>query len=117
MRTLTARVLDDESCHQTIEHHLFDCSNAKRLWSILGNVTGYTPLDFYHAISYDGDIEAELVKSVIFKLLVQIDRSSKLTIKSFLQMLKWYIYLEESCAKAKGSFAVIKGKIDALISG
>ena len=101
---------------ENVQHQLFDCSNAKRLWIILEKVTGYTPADFYHSICYEGPIETELVKSVVLKLLVQIDRSSKVTTKSFLQMVKWYIHLEESCNKAKGCFASIKVKIDALLN-
>ena len=100
---------------ENVQHQLFDCSNAKHLWIILEKVTGYTPADFYHSICCEGPIETELVKSVVLKLLVQIDHSSKVTTKSFLQMVKWYIHLEESCTKARGCFASIKVKIDALL--
>ena len=100
---------------ESVQHQLFECSNAKRLWTILDKVTGYTPADFYHSICYEGPIETELVKSVVLKLLVQIDRSSKLNIKAFLQIIKWYIYLEESCTKAKCCFTSIKGKINDLL--
>ena len=74
---------------ESVQHQLFDCNNAKRLWTLVDKVTGYTPVDFYHSICYEGPIETELVKSVVLKLLVQIDRSSNLNTNAFLQIIKW----------------------------
>jgi len=101
---------------ESVQHQLFECSNAKRFWTTLKELTGYAPIDFYHLICCEGSLEVELLKSVVFKLLVQINRSSNVSKRSFLHRIRWYITLEESCAKPKGCYGSIKSNIDAILS-
>jgi len=112
---------DSPSCSvcgivESVEHQLYECSNAKRLWKTLEKVTGYAPTDFYHLICYEGPLEVEVLKSVVFKLLVQINRSSNVNTTVFLNKVKWYINLEESCKNGKGSFESIKSSINCLLN-
>ena len=71
---------------ETVIHQLFLCQNAKRLWDIGHNIMGtgdtiiadHEHLIITKLIEVSPQIANEIIKSVIFKLLIQIDRSSNL---------------------------------------
>ena len=66
---------------ETVSHQLFLCTNAKRIWEIGRQIAGYehafeyNPKDLVNLIEVTNNIPLEIVKSVIFKFLIQIDRS------------------------------------------
>ena len=71
---------------ETVMHQLFFCNNAKRLWDIGRKILGAGELSLVeqdsstiaNLIEVSPSIINEIIKSVIFKLLIQIDRSSNL---------------------------------------
>ena len=68
----------------TVFHQLFICSNAQKLWNTLQRAIGLNiPMgeaQYAAHISVSNNYLAEILKSGIFKLLLQIDRSQKITI-------------------------------------
>ena len=68
---------------ENVIHQLFLCDNARRIWQIGDKVTGtseFKIIDNDHLtlaklIEVSSNITNEIIKSVIFKLLIQIDRS------------------------------------------
>ena len=71
---------------ETMMHQLFFCNNAKHLWDIGRKILGTGELSLVEQDSstvanlkeVSPSIINEIIKSVIFKLLIQIDRSSNL---------------------------------------
>ena len=71
---------------ETVIHQLFLCRNAKRIWDIGSKVTGSRDLNineqdhstYAKQIEVSQHIPIEIVKSVVFKLLIQINRSKDL---------------------------------------
>ena len=70
--------------HESVTHQLLTCINAKRLWSSVAMTLGIEllpnedqcPSQFLvRLIKVTNNTALEIVKSVIFKLLIQIDRS------------------------------------------
>ena len=92
------KISKDDKCPicgeiETVFHQLFICSNARRLWNILKELTGEikpeSEANYARFISVSNDYIAEIIKCCIFKLLIQIDRSS--TMETF-QVHRYLIY-------------------------
>ena len=80
-------------------HQLFFCHNAKRIWNIGMQIMNVN--DFYYNIeSFVKLIEVtnnsinEIIKSAIFKLLIQIDRSNGLSDLDIYRNIKYWISIE-----------------------
>ena len=75
---------------ETVEHQLYDCTNAKRVREY-GTATNGTRIDtFYDMLSCGTDKKEEDTKAIIIKCLIQIDRSRNLTLESFRRMVGFY---------------------------
>ena len=61
---------------ESVEHHLFLCANASRIWSLFHKLTGIRMVSLFDVIRCDRPMEIEIVKSVLIKALLQIDRST-----------------------------------------
>ena len=79
-------------------HQLFLCTNAIRIWNTVFNCIetpllagGMTNQAIAELIQVSNDLALEIVKSAIFKLLIQIDRSSKLDNASVLKNVSYWI--------------------------
>jgi len=97
-RRYRAGLTDSPNCAicgsvESLEHMLFDCVNAKKLWQFYSQVTGVdTPDCLYDAICFTEDYACEVVKTIVFKRLVAIDRSCFLSFDSFLnEVVRWAI--------------------------
>ena len=87
---------------ETVMHQLFFCNNAKRLWDLGLKITGSK--DLYLAVDDPSTaaklievspcIPNEIIKSVIFKLLIQIDRSSNLNDKDTKRIIAHWLTIE-----------------------
>ena len=85
---------------ETFEHQLFDCQNAQRLWDLYNSCFHTNKVtSLKEAISCMEYSFAELTKGLIFKLLIQIDRSMHLSIKDIINKLLSMIMVEIICCK------------------
>ena len=109
-------------------HQLFFCNNAKRLWDIGRNVVGTNELiiaendlsTISKLIEVSPSIPSEIVKSVIFKLLIQIDRSSNLNDTDIRRIIsQWlnieYLALSKSYKNNKSQLDLLKSISSNLI--
>ena len=85
-------------------HQLFQCSNARKLWSYVAEFIGLKldnnlPIpdqSVVNLIQVLADITSELIKSVIFKLLIQIDRSVNITKRDAYRTLSYWLSISKS---------------------
>ena len=86
---------------ETVFHQLFTCKNAIRFWKILLELTGTclpsNEEQFALFIAVSGDYLTETIKSCIFKLLIQIDRSCEITHVQLLRYLTYWLKIECMC--------------------
>ena len=84
---------------ETKEHQLLFCRNAVRLWQIIDTVQNNDPLSncILDCILVSNDLGYEIVKSVIFKLLIQIDWSKDISIMSAILRMKSALIIELKC--------------------
>ena len=89
--------------HESVTHQLLTCTNAKRLWSSVATTLGIQllpnenqcPSQFLvKLIEVTNDMAFEIVKSVIFKLLIQIDRSRHLSIPKVNKLISFWLQIE-----------------------
>ena len=79
---------------ETVAHQLFECQNAKKLWGMYRSITGKNVGSMLDVIICCEDIEVEIVKSIIIKRLIQIDRSNSIVYASLKQEVKHYYQIE-----------------------
>ena len=106
---------------EDVKHQLFNCHNASRMWLIYNEITGdniniQTDESFIRLIEVDNDISNELVKAVIFKLLIQINRSSNLSLLQIkTNILHWLIIEKAVLRKNLHTNKVLLRKLDCII--
>ena len=83
---------------ETVEHQLFECANAKRMWKLY-NILFSEELDFKRVVVIESNIAKELVKAMIIQLLIQIDRTNNLAINFILLRILSGLNLEYSATK------------------
>ena len=97
------KIAEDDRCiicgeSETIFHQLFICRNAHRLWDTLEKVLGSecpsNDRQYAQCISVSQDYLVETIKSCIFKLLIQIDRSKDMTNAQVNRYLMYWIKIE-----------------------
>ena len=87
---------------ETVIHQLFLCDNAKRFWDIGGKIIGTSDfniieenhLTLSNLIEVSPNITNEIIKSVIFKLLIQIDRSCDLNKTEIRRIIAHWLNIE-----------------------
>ena len=88
---------------ETVAHQLVTCNNAKRMWNLVGQSINrqflqgsYSPEEnLAKLMVVSSDFAYETVKSVIFKLLIQIDRSRNLSIKQINKHIIYWLRIEQ----------------------
>ena len=83
---------------ETVEHQLFVCKNASRLWQIYNNIFA-EQITFEQSVLAQTALDKELVKAVINKLLMQIDRSQYLSIQNAIMRIRQHIQIEVTVSK------------------
>ena len=87
---------------ESATHQLFLCNNAKRIWEIGCKVIGTRELNIIESdlgtlsrlIEVSPNSANEIIKSVIFKLLIQIDRSSALNETEIKRIMAYWLNIE-----------------------
>ena len=87
---------------ETVIHQIFICSNAKRIWDIGRKIIGTGDLTIVDhdqstlskLVEVSPLIPNEIIKSVIFKLQIQIDRSSNLNETEIKRVFAYWVNIE-----------------------
>ena len=65
---------------ESVAHQFFECANARKLWDLYNRLTGKSMTDFLQVIVCTERIDIEIIKSIIIKCLIQIDRSNNINL-------------------------------------
>ena len=79
---------------ETVEHHLFLCDNAKRVWQLFYRITGDRVESLFDVLKCSRQHATEVVKSVLMKSLLQIDRSHDVTERELVSLCLFYLGIE-----------------------
>ena len=79
-RRFRFNMVDSPSCgvcglDETVEHQLFLCRNAVRIWDLYLKLTGVRITSLYEAICCGNNVVNEVIKSILIRSLLQINRS------------------------------------------
>ena len=97
---------------ETTTHQLVTCINAINMWTSIGQVIGRPFLssesscpeeNFANLMKVSNDSLFEIVKSAIFKLFIQIDRSKRLSMKQINNHIVYWLRIELMATKNKDS--------------
>ena len=84
---------------ETVVHQLLICNNAKRMWKIWMNLFNVAAIEPYDLLNCGPNILSEIVKAVILKQLIQIDRSKDCHISSIVNRIKHFLRIEHLARK------------------
>ena len=111
--------------HETAIHQLFECENAKRIWEIANRLTGAKILNIIEEdqatlaklIEVSPDIAVEIIKSVIFKFLIQINRSCDLNETEIRRTLAHWLNIEyQSLSKVLKNNSLLLTNLKSLVT-
>ena len=88
---------------ETVTHQLLTCNNANRIWTSVGQSinrqflqSSYSPEEnLAKLMDVSNDFAYETLKLVIFKLLIQIDRSRNLSIDQINKHIIFWLRIEQ----------------------
>ena len=76
---------------ESVQHQLFECVNARKIRTMAEQINPQLNIpDCYALIEVSADREVELLKCLIIKQLIQIDRSKMMTFDDFKKQYMWY---------------------------
>lgn len=89
-RRLRANITDNDKCTvcgltETTEHMLLHCPNASRLWCIYQGVFNCNLENIYSLVCCHESLQMEILKTLIFKALLKIDRSQFVSTEIFIK--------------------------------
>ena len=84
---------------ESVEHHLFSCQNAARLWTLYTRLTNQSINSLFDVLICGKDSFHEIVKSLILKALIQIDRSRNRTDREIISQCALFLRIEASSNK------------------
>ena len=87
---------------ETVEHQLYSCGNARRVWNLFYRLSGINIGSLYEVLICTGNLEVEIVKSIMIKSLIQIDRSLNRSDREIISECSYYLGIE---AKANAKHA------------
>jgi hypothetical protein len=98
-RRFNFRLTDSSACAicgeaESVEHQLLICPNAQTFWNYYSQFTSQRINSFEDILSASQSTAVELVKSVILRKLIQIDRSSGQPMNAVQQECLYYLRLE-----------------------
>jgi hypothetical protein len=98
-RRFNFRLTDSPACaicgaSESVEHQLLTCPNAQAFWNYYFQFTAKRVNSFEEILSASQSTAVELVKTVILRKLIQIDRSSGQPLNSVQQECLYYLRLE-----------------------
>ena len=84
---------------ETVQHQLFDCINARTLRQLVNNIYRLDFQNLESLIIPEKNPNDEIIKSVLLKMLIQIDRSEGISEEGLKSMVKYYEKIEEIVAE------------------
>ena len=88
---------------ESVEHQLFTCCNAVRIWSLFYKMTNVRIGNLYEVIICDNDIAVEIIKSTLIKALIQIDRSQVRTERDIAMECLYFLGIEARSNRRKAA--------------
>ena len=89
---------------ESVSHQLLECPNAQRLWTMYHRLTGKVVNSMLEIISFTDSLENEIMKSIIIKRLIQIDRSAGINFVALKAEIKHYFRIEACSSKNSSRF-------------
>ena len=80
---------------ETVQHQLFECRNACTLRELVKYTYNHEFENLESVIIPGKNIHEEIVKSVLLKMLIQIDRSVGITEEGFKSVVKYFNTIEQ----------------------
>ena len=109
------RITDDPNCKicgqlETVEHQLWECENAQRIWQYAsffrGKGMAYVGSSLREVVTYNNDCVTELIKSQCFRYLIQLDRSKDLSYEHFASKLRHILHIEKTVLYNQGKYVL-----------
>ena len=91
------------SAIESVEHQLFACANANRMWSLFQRMTGASVASLLDVLLCTLKVEHEIVKSVLVKALIQIDRSKNITDRMLIVECVHYLKVEATVNSSRAT--------------
>ena len=85
---------------ESVNHQMVECANARKLWDMYRRLTGKSVDSLLQAIICVEEIDTEIVKSIIIKRLIQIDRSRNINLACIKQEILHYYRVEACLSKS-----------------
>ena len=95
---------------ETVTHQLFDCINAKRLWVVYNKLFNEV-ITFKQVVIAESNVVKEIVKAVIIRYLIQIDRSEHVSINRLISSRRQACELELKVAN-NNQFRFVLSKLE-----
>ena len=95
---------------ETVTHQLFDCINAKRLWVVYNKLFNEV-ITFKQVVIAESNVVKEIVKAVIIRYLIQIDRSEHVPINRLISSIRQACELELKVAN-NNQFRFVLSKLE-----
>jgi hypothetical protein len=80
---------------ETVQHQLFDCVNARAMRDIVQNSFNLNFENLESLIIPGKNPNDEIIKSVLLKMLIQIDRSEGVSEEGFKSMVQYFNKIEQ----------------------
>ena len=80
---------------ETVQHQLFDCRNARAMRQLVQSNYGLEFENLESLIIPGKNSREEMIKSVLLKMLIQINRSEGITEEGFKSMVKYFDKIEQ----------------------
>ena len=79
---------------ESVEHHLFSCQNAARLWTLYHRITQQTMHSLLDVLMCSKETAYEIIKAIILKALIQIDRSKDRNDREIIAQCLFFLKIE-----------------------
>ena len=89
---------------ETVAHQLVECTNARKVWDMYHRLAGRSINELLQVITCTEGIEIEIIKSIVIKHLIQIDRSMNLNLTLLKQEIKRFYNIEANIAPNLSQF-------------
>ena len=85
---------------ESVTHQILECANAQRLWAMYYRITGRPVRSMLEIITCTESIDIEMIKTIIIKRLIQIDRSAGVNLVAIKKEIVHYFRVE-ACSLSK----------------
>ena len=86
---------------ESVEHQLFSCINARRVWELYRLITGQVVASLLDVIICEKNLGHEIVKSTLIKALIQIDRSQRVQDSALKADCRYFLNIEAQANEPK----------------